>query len=60
MAPPSPRLTEREDIDVSNVKAKLDLLLTQMESIKIQNKNVEERLKVIEKMLADMKGIRYY
>ena len=63
--PPPPGLQtrispERESIDVSNIKAKLDLLLTQMESVKIQNKNVEERLKSIEKMLAEMRGIRYY
>jgi len=60
LSPPSQRMPEREDIDVSNIKAKLDLLLTQMESVKIQNKNVEERLKSIEKMLAEMRGIRYY
>ncbi len=60
LSPPSQRMPEREDIDVSNIKAKIDLLLTQIESVKIQNKNLEERLKSIEKMLAEMKGIRYY
>lgn len=57
---PSTKTPETESIDVSNIKAKLDLLLTQIENVKIQNKNVEERLKSIEKMLAEMKGIRYY
>ena len=59
--PPPPRLTsETERIETSNLRAKLDLLLTQMDSVKAQNQMINERLKVIEKTLAEMRGIRYY
>jgi hypothetical protein len=51
---------QRGDIDSSNIKAKLDLLLTYVESIQIQNRNMEERLKSIEKMLGQRKPIKYY
>jgi len=54
------KYSEKENVEMSNLKAKLDLLLTQIDSIKIQNKNIEERLKGIEKSLAEMRGIRYY
>jgi len=67
--PPPPRLEplapprfapEAERIDTSNLKAKIDLLLTEMDSIKTQNKMIDERLKAIEKTLTEMRGIRYY
>ena len=49
-----------QNSDFENIKAKLDLLLTEIDSLKTQNQNINERLKSIEKSLADMKGIRYY
>ena len=56
-----PRLTpETQRIDDSNLKAKIDLLITQMDSIKTQNKMIDERLKTIEKKLTETRGIRYY
>ena len=54
-----PRPTE-ERVEISNVRAKLDLLLTEMDSIKTQNQMINERLKTIEKILGEMRGIRYY
>ncbi|MCX6821268.1 MAG: hypothetical protein NTW30_00670 [Candidatus Aenigmarchaeota archaeon] len=54
------RLPEENKVDISNVRAKLDLLLTEMDSLKTQNQMISERLKAIEKILADMRGIRYY
>jgi hypothetical protein len=55
-----PRLPEESKVDIANVRAKLDLLLTEMDSLKTQNQMINERLKAIEKLLADMRGIRYY
>jgi len=49
-----------EQADMSNIKAKIDLLLTQMDSIKTQNQMINERLGSIEKALAELRGIRYY
>lgn len=51
---------DTERIDTSNLRAKIDLLLTEMDSIKTQNRMIDERLKAIEKTLAEMRGIRYY
>jgi len=66
--PPPPRLEpltprfapDAERIDTSNLKAKIDLLLTEMDSIKTQNRMIDERLKKIENTLTEMRGIRYY
>jgi len=68
--PPPPRPIEplapprfapdTERVDVSNLKAKIDLLLTEMDSIKTQNRMIDERLKAIERTLSEMRGIRYY
>jgi len=49
-----------EKADISNLRTKIDLLLTEMDSIKTQNQMINERLKAIEKTLAEMRGIRYY
>ena len=56
---PVPRSSE-ERAEITNVRAKLDLLLTEMDSIKTQNQMINERLKAIEKVLGEMRGIRYY
>jgi hypothetical protein len=58
MAPP--RVEPEGGIEASNLKAKIDLVLTKMENISIQNRTIDERLKAIEKTLAEMRGIRYY
>ena len=57
---PEPKYSEKDTAEMINLRAKIDLLLTQIESVQIQNKNIDERLKNIEKTLAEMKGIRYY
>jgi len=49
-----------QKIQLDNVKSKLDLILTDLDNLKTQNQMMNERLKNIEKTLADMKGIRYY
>ncbi|MBD3155462.1 MAG: hypothetical protein GF368_02295 [Candidatus Aenigmarchaeota archaeon] len=51
---------QSEKIHMDNMKAKLDLILTDLDNIKTQNRMVQERLKNMEKTLAEMKGIRYY
>ena len=57
----SPELQEQEQmIRMDNVKSRLDLVLTELDNLKIQNKLMTERLKNIEKTLADMRGIKYY
>lgn len=58
MAPSRPMPTERADI--TNLRAKIDLLITEVDSIRTQNQMINEKLKAIEKALADMRGIRYY
>ena len=60
LAPPEPYKSPEEKADMTNVRAKLDLLLTEMDSIKTQNQMIHERLKGIEKVLAEIRGIRYY
>ncbi len=57
---PMQKLPDENRADIGNVRAKLDLLLTEMDSLKTQNQMINERLKAIEKMLAEMRGIRYY
>ena len=59
-AEPTTKYSEKETADISNMRAKMDLLLTEIDSIKIQNRTIDERLRNIEKLLAEMKGIRYY
>ena len=51
---------QQEKSHLENVKAKLDLVLTELDNLKIQNQTMNERLKNIEKTLVDMKGIKYY
>ena len=56
-----PELTpETNRVEMSNIRAKIDLLLTEMDSIKTQNHMINERLRSIEKALAELRGIRYY
>ena len=53
-------MPETKQAEMSNIRAKIDLLLTEMDSIKTQNQTISERLRSIEKTLAEMRGIRYY
>jgi hypothetical protein len=60
LRPPEPYRTVEERAEITNVRAKLDLLLTEIDSIKTQNQMINERLKAIEKTLGEIRGIRYY
>jgi len=51
---------QQSKIRMDNVKTKLDMVLTDLDNLKTQNQMTNERLKNIEKILADMKGIKYY
>jgi len=42
------------------LRSKIDLILTKLENLKMQNENLEERIRRIERILAEMRGIRYY
>ena len=53
-------IPETKQAEMSNIRAKIDLLLTEMDSIKTQNQTINERLRSIEKALAELRGIRYY
>jgi hypothetical protein len=57
---PTAKYSEKEIAEITNIRAKIDLLLTEIDSIKIQNRTIDERLRNIEKLMAEMKGIRYY
>jgi len=57
---PTAKYPEKETAEITNIRAKIDLLLTEIDSIKIQNRTIDERLRNIEKNLAEMRGIRYY
>ena len=60
LAPTEPYRTPEERAELTNVRTKLDLLLTELDSIKTQNQMINERLKAIEKALGEIRGIRYY
>jgi len=51
---------DTKQAEMSNIRAKIDLLLTEMDSIKTQNQTISERLRSIEKALAELRGVRYY
>lgn len=57
--PPLPPLTTKTDITsesatVGNVKARMDLVLTQMDSLRVQYETMSERLANIEKMIKEL------
>ena len=58
------RITETqkqtEKITLDNIKARTDLIIAELDSIKTQNQTINERLKAIEKTLVEMRGIKYY
>ncbi len=49
--------TSLEPATLENLKAKMDLILTQMESLKIQNETLIERLKIIERLLIEIRKL---
>lgn len=67
--PPPPKMPEpimrepiggAERVDVTNIRTKIDLLLSEMDHLKTQNQIITEQLKKIERKLSESKGIRYY
>lgn len=51
---------QQEKIHLDNLKTKIDLVLTDLDNLKTQNQMINERLKNIEKVLFEMKGVKYY
>jgi len=47
--PPTPEVASRE-----NLKAKMDLILTQMDSLRVQNETLAERVKNVERGIAEV------
>ena len=55
---PSPHpFTSRSEV---GLRDKLEVIAAQIDSLKAQNQMIIERLKNLEKMIAEMRGIRYY
>jgi hypothetical protein len=52
--------SETEKIDMINMRAKLDLIITQVDSVRSQNQIISERLNTIERMLAELRGVSRY
>ena len=55
--------SDANKIDIDNIKAKVDLVLTDLANIKIQNQNIMEKLRIIEQQTrsgSEEKPIRYY
>lgn len=55
-APPQPVQRGFE----GDLRTKLDLISTQIESLRTQNQMIIERLKNLERMIAESRGIKYY
>jgi hypothetical protein len=51
---PLPPLSQNQFASQENMKAKIDLMMTQVESIRLQNENLNERLGQIEKMIKQL------
>lgn len=52
--PPLPQASQNQFASQENMKAKIDLMMTQVESIRLQNENLNERLVQIEKMMRQL------
>ena len=52
--PQSPQAHQNQFASQENMKAKIDLMMTQVESIRLQNENLNERLVQIEKMVKQL------
>jgi len=51
---PLPPLPQNQFASQENMKAKIDLMMTQVDSIRLQNENLNERLVQIEKMVKQL------
>jgi hypothetical protein len=60
LAPAQRYPSETEKIDMTNMRAKLDLIITQVDSVRSQNQIINERLNAIERMLAELRGVARY
>lgn len=60
MIKPGPEVARIQKITMDNLNARLDLIMTELDSIKTQNRTINERLKAMEKILTEMRGIKYY
>jgi len=49
--------TTFESTNIENVRAKMDLILTQIDSLRVQNETLNERIKNIEKVVAEILSI---
>ncbi|MEM7825510.1 MAG: hypothetical protein QW412_01460 [Candidatus Aenigmatarchaeota archaeon] len=56
--PPKPEPT-LESSSIENVRAKVDLLLTQIDSLKTQYETLNERIKNIEQMVQEIRSYYY-
>ncbi|MGC8811964.1 MAG: hypothetical protein ACP5O8_00030 [Candidatus Aenigmatarchaeota archaeon] len=56
--PPKPEVS-LESSSIENVKAKIDLLLTQIDSLKTQYETMNERIKNIEQMVQEIRSYYY-
>lgn len=45
-----------EATTMENLKAKMDLVLTQLDSLRVQNETLNERIKNIEKLVTEIRG----
>jgi len=45
-----------ESTRIENVKAKMDLILTQLDSLRVQNETLSERIKNIERLVTEIRG----
>jgi hypothetical protein len=52
--PEMPRLTTAEATTAENVKAKMDLLLTQLESLNVRYETLNQRLANVERMIQEI------
>ena len=57
---PGLEAAEAQKITMENIKARLDLVIAELDSVKTQNQAINERLKTMEKILTEMRGIKYY
>lgn len=52
--PPSKPPTSLESTTMGNVKAKMDLILTQIDSLRVQNETLNKRIENIEKSVTEI------
>lgn len=45
-----------ESARIENVKARMDLILTQIDSLRVQNETLSERVKNIERLVTEIRG----